>query len=302
MNGRQEQTFELHWYPGHMAKWDKAFNTHVQQVDVVVEVLDARMPQMSRHIEIYERVKKQQKPMVTVLNKQDLADSRVLAAWVAYLEQHEERVITLDAQRGTHAKKALIAAVVACGEEAQKRWVAKGLKPRPIRTMVMGMPNVGKSSLINGLIGRKKLQTGHKAGVTRETQWVRVHPQVELLDSPGILPPKLDKQDEAHWLALVSSIGEAAFDDEEIARTCLAGLMQHYPERLQKKYTLSGEPETWDLEAIALSANLLKKGGQPDALRAAQRFIYDVRQGELGGLCFQFPPTLNDVIETPVQP
>jgi ribosome biogenesis GTPase A len=292
MSGPQEQKFELHWYPGHMAKWDRAFNSHLQRVDVVVEVLDARMPHMSRHAEIRERVEKQHKPIVTVLNKEDLADTTILELWKEHLEAQGEFVILLDAQRGAQAKKALIAAVQKCGAEAQERWVAKGLKPRPIRTMVMGMPNVGKSSLINGLIGKKKVQTGHKAGVTRDTQWVRVHPQVELLDSPGILPPKLDKQREAHWLALVSSIGEAAFDDEEIARTCLQGLVTRYPHRLKQKYGAPTEGEEWTLLGIAERANLLKKGGLADSQRAAQRLIYDLRQGELGGLCFEHPSDL----------
>ena len=289
----QEQDFQLHWYPGHMAKWDREFNQHLQTVDVVVEVLDARMPLMSRHPDIRQRVVDRQKPLVTVLNKRDLADVHRLDAWMTYFKDLDEHVLSVDAQRDSHAKKAIVNAILAEGAVAQARWVAKGLKPRPIRTMIMGMPNVGKSSLINGLIGKKKVHTGHKAGVTRQTQWVRVHPQVELLDSPGILPPKLERQDDAHWLALVSSIGEKSFDDEEIARFCLTYFNEHYPHVLVQKY---GSPpsenahDDWDLERIATMSNLLQKGGVPDIQRAAHRLIVDVRQGQLGGLCFEVPP------------
>jgi ribosome biogenesis GTPase A len=289
----QEQAFQLHWYPGHMAKWDKAFNEHLQRVDVVVEVLDARMPLMSRHAEIRQRVIDRQKPLVSVLNKRDLADPRLLEAWVNYFKDLGEHVLTVDAQRDAHAKKAVLSAILAAGADVQARWVAKGLKPRPIRTMMMGMPNVGKSSLINGLIGKKKVTTGHKAGVTRQTQWVRVHPQVELLDSPGILPPKLDRQDVAHWLAVVSSLGEKSFDDEEIARFCLAYFNEHYPQLLAQKYgTLLGQDASndWSLERVATLSNLLQKGGLPDVQRAAHRLLVDVRQGQLGGLCFESPP------------
>lgn len=292
-NRPQEQRFELHWYPGHMAKWDREFNQHLQSVDVVIEVLDARLPLMSRHADIRNRVLARQKPLVTVLNKEDLADKQRLKAWLTYFEQQEEQVLSVDAQRNTQAKQAILNAILKAGEPAQARWVAKGLKARPIRTMMMGMPNVGKSSLINGLIGKKKVMTGHKAGVTKQTQWVRVHPQVELLDSPGILPPKLEHQEAAHWLALVSSLGEAAFDDEEIARFALAYFEEHYPHLLTHKYGCPPEAERlipWSLERIALQSNLLKTGALPDVQRAAHRLLVDVRQGQLGGLCFELPP------------
>jgi ribosome biogenesis GTPase A len=289
----QEQEFQLHWYPGHTAKWDREFNQHLQTVDVVVEVLDARMPLMSRHPDIRQRVVDRQKPLVTVLNKRDLADPSLLDAWMDYFKDLGEHVLSVDAQRDAHAKKAIIHAILAEGAVAQARWVAKGLKPRPIRTMMMGMPNVGKSSLINGLIGKKKVHTGHKAGVTRQTQWVRVHPQVELLDSPGILPPKLDRQDVAHWLAVVSSLGEKSFDDEEIARFCLGYFDEHYPHLLRQKYgapSAEDAQNAWSLERIATLSNLLQKGGLADVQRAAHRLIVDVRQGQLGGLCFEVPP------------
>jgi ribosome biogenesis GTPase A len=241
-NHAQQQAFQLQWYPGHMAKWDREFNKHLQTVDVVIEVLDARMPLMSRHLDIRERVQTREKPLVTVLNKKDLADPAVLKDWLDYFRDQGEDPIAVDAQRDSQAKNALVKAVLKAGKPAQERWVAKGLKARAIRTMMMGMPNVGKSSLINGLIGKKKVQTGHKAGVTRQTQWVRVHPQVELLDSPGILPPKLERQDDAHWLALVSSIGENAFDDQDVARFCLDNLIGRYEDLFCEKYGMPTQP------------------------------------------------------------
>ncbi len=180
----------IQWYPGHIAKLERQLQGHLKQLDVVIEVLDARIPVSSSHTKLSERLR-EQKPTLLLLNKSDLADPVWTKRWVTYFKTIYDEAIAFDSTSGK-GKGEIIAALMRLGEEKMKRQEAKGLKRRPLRTGVVGMPNVGKSTLTNILVGQKKTKTGHRAGVTRTTQWVRIHPMVELLDTPGMITPRLD--------------------------------------------------------------------------------------------------------------
>jgi ribosome biogenesis GTPase A len=290
----------IHWYPGHVAKWDRLLEETLKRADVVLEVRDARLPLISRHPELAERLG--QKPVLTLLNKASLADADVLKAWVHYLlnapQPHERRpsVLPWDAlHAGTAQRNALLKALNRLGQQALAAWCAKGLKPRPLRVMVVGFPNVGKSTVINALLQRKKVATGHRAGVTRAAQWVRLPQSMELLDSPGILPAYALAQEQALCLAAVHSVGSAAFDEEQVARFVLERLSTRYQAHLAQLWQLPTAPqEPLTLEAFAQVRGWLLPQGRLDVVRAAQALMKDLRLGRLGPVTLEEPPALHE--------
>lgn len=285
----------IQWYPGHIAKMERKLKDLLKLVDVVVEVLDARLPQTT----LNPRLRKQyeHKPVAILLNKADLAHVEETARWVKHFrslplkttsngEAVPVMVLTYEAMHGGKHKKALIDALVRLGEAKMKSLEAKGMKRRPIRVLVIGMPNVGKSSVINNIVAQKKAHTGHKAGVTRQPQWVRIHPQVELLDSPGIIPPRLDSEEAGMRLATVSSIGEAAYDEEEVARYLLDHLQVLQPGLLSAHYKIPDSMEV-TLENIAECRHFKLPGDRIDVTRAMQTLLTEFRQGRLGRLTLE---------------
>jgi ribosome biogenesis GTPase A len=283
----------IQWYPGHIAKLERQLDDLLKRIDVVIEVLDARIPRASvnpRIREIY--LKKRPLPVVVLFNKADLADPVETDRWMAFtlntMAKHfpmvtQAKCLPYQATGQGHQKQALIQACVSLSEEKMQKIIAKGMKRRPIRTLIVGMPNVGKSTLINNIIGIKKTRTGHKAGVTRQPQWVRIHPQLELLDTPGLIPPTLSDPENGMLLACVSSIGEAAFDDNQVACFLLQEIHRRYPGRLHQQYHLNPESCPLDqvplLEDIAAARKFLKPGQILDVNRAAQHVLADFRQG-----------------------
>ncbi|MDX2083797.1 MAG: ribosome biogenesis GTPase YlqF [Candidatus Melainabacteria bacterium] len=312
----------IQWYPGHIAKWDRQLDTQLKLVDVVILVIDSRVPVATINQDLFQRV--QQKPVLLLLNKSSLADPAQSTQWLKHYQQEGYTALLYDAHQQP-PRQGLIRVLAQLGEPQQKKLLAKGLKRRAIRVMVVGMPNVGKSSLINSIVGRKKTITGHKAGVTRASQWVRIHPQVELLDSPGVIPPKLSGQETGALLAVVSSVGDGAYDEQAVAGFLLARLFQLYPKAIEAAYCIDSLPAiapsdmavvgfvepleaafdpsnapkemlTADRLALIGSRMLLKVAEHRgyrlsptawDVSRAARAVLKDFRQGRLGRMTLE---------------
>ena len=266
----------IHWYPGHIAKAEKQLKEKLNLVDVIIEVVDARLPLSSKYPNIEKLIGN--KPRLTVLNKSDLADEVYINKWTELLKESGSPVLKTNASTGKDFSS-IINAVVKLGEPAIKKLTDKGLLPRPVRVMVIGMPNVGKSSIINKLIKKQKTKIGAKAGVTRQQQWVRVNDKIDLLDTPGIIPLRQDNQDAAYKLAIVNSIGENAYDSEFVAEYLLKNLSEKYLEKVKTHYEIQDD---LTLENIARKRNWIIKDGEADISRCAVFVLTDFREGRLG--------------------
>ena len=266
----------IHWYPGHIAKAEKQLKEKLNLVDVVIEVIDARLPISSKYPDIEKLTGN--KPRLTVLNKSDLADEVYFNKWIEALKNNGCTVLKTNASSGKNFS-AVINTVVELGEPAIKKLTDKGLLPRPVRVIVMGMPNVGKSSIINKLVKRQKTKTGAKAGVTRQQQWVKINDKIDLLDTPGIIPLRQDDQNAAYKLAIVNSIGENAYDAEFVAEFFLKNLKGKYLEKVKEHYKVEGD---LTLENIAKARNWIVSDGDADITRCAIYVLTDFREGRLG--------------------
>ena len=268
-----KSNFHIHWYPGHIAKAERQLKEKLNLVDVVIEVRDSRIPLSSS----YENIEKLlgDKPRLLLLNKADLVDKNELKKWVEYLTSMGCPVVVTDA-RGANDLNQVVKLAVELSEPKIQALMAKGLLRRAARAMVVGMPNVGKSSVINKLTKSSKTKIGAKAGVTRQQQWVRINPKLELLDTPGIIPTRQDDQERAVKLAFVSSVSENAYSPEPVAKALL--------EMLKDKQEVKDYYKVDDLtlENIALQRNWIIKGELPDTERTAIYVLKDFREGRLG--------------------
>ena len=267
----------INWYPGHIAKAERELKEKLSLVDVVVEIIDARLPLSSKYIGVEKLIGA--KPHIIVMNKSDLADSAESKKWQNFLNQNAKVLLT--SANSNKDISNVISAVIDSGKDAIAKLTAKGLLPRPVRVMIIGLPNVGKSSIINKLIGKKKAKTGAKAGITRQQQWVRINPRVELLDTPGIIPMKLENQDAAYKLAMVNSVGEATYDIVEVAKVLIDLLNDKYPSEIRNYYNIPQDAVP-DIENIARARNLLIMGGEVDINRCAALILSDFRHGKIG--------------------
>ena len=270
----------IHWYPGHIAKAEKKLREQVNIVDVVIEVLDARIPESSTYPDIEKLLK--DKPRLILMNKSDLAEPEQTKKWQTIIKERSGCPVIATSANDNKDLSKIINKVVELGQPKIIALVKKGLLPRAVRVMVVGMPNVGKSSIINKLIKKTKTKTGAKAGVTREQQWVRINPKVDLLDTPGIIPLKQEDQNKAYKLAFVDSIGENAYDIEAVAQIFIKDVEKVYPDLIKNYYKL--EELDVNIENIALKRNWIVSGGRPDSKRAAQNVLNDFRVGRLGKL------------------
>lgn len=283
---------EVQWFPGHMAKTKRMIAEQLKMVDVVVELVDARLPLSSRNPLLDELVAKR-KPRIMILNKEDLADRRRTDYYLNYFNQQQDcRAIAFNATVG---KKQLIGklkeALLSVTAEKRTKMAQKGVKRQTIRCMVIGIPNVGKSTLINILAGKKSAKTGDKPGVTRGTQWIRLDNDIELLDTPGILWPKFDDPIVGFKLAVSGAVSDEVFDLEEAAWQLLNFLRENYPQELQKRYQL--EEEDWSketltiMEKIGANRGFLLKGATVDLGKTARMLITEFRSGKIGRISLE---------------
>ncbi len=277
----------IQWYPGHMTKARGMMQENSKLVDLVIELVDARVPYSSRNPDIDEMGKN--KARLLLLNKADLADDAANELWSEHFRSQGFQVVKLDSRSRTGLKAVQSAVQEACREKTE-RDRKRGILNRPVRAMVAGIPNVGKSTFINSFAGKACAKTGNKPGVTRGAQWVRLNKQVELLDTPGILWPRFEDQEVGLKLALIGSIREEVLNTEELAWELLKFLNQNYRGLLQERYqTDEGKSPVEQLCELAQRRGCLKKGGEPDTGKAAAILLEEFRSGKLGRITLELP-------------
>jgi len=280
-----ENKTNINWFPGHMAKTKRKIKEQLNLIDVVYEVIDARMPLSSKIVDIDDLIK--DKPKILVMAKYDLCDKEETNKIIKYYEDIGYLVVPVDLMSGLNVKKILDYTSNIMKKENDRR-VSKGMKERSARVLVIGAPNVGKSTLINRLVGKKSAGVGDTPGFTKNLSWIRIHKDIELLDSPGILWPKLEDQESAHVLACLSSIKEQILNLDEIAIFILKKLYQLYPERLLDRYGISELDEDFIevYDTIAARRGALSKGGVADYNKVSNIIIRDLKNGYFGNITF----------------
>ena len=287
----------LQWYPGHMRKAERLVKENLKLVDVVVELLDARSPLSSANPVLREIVG--DKPRVIVLNKADLADEAATRAWVKYFAAEGIAAVPVDAVKGRGVKE-LVQAITKCAKPKTDKLVQHGAKARAARCMILGIPNVGKSSLINRLSGGAKTKVENRPGVTRAKQWIRLGAQLELLDMPGILWPKFEDQQAALHLAFTGAINDNVYDVASVVLLLLDTLRTKYPVYLKDRYRLEGElPSGIELlEGIGQKRGCLRAGGRIDDEKTQQIVLTDFRSGRLGRVTLDTLPSTDSTEDT----
>ncbi len=287
------QTPSIQWFPGHMAKTRRVMKESLGLVDIVVELRDARIPKSSRNPEIEKIVG--DKPRLVVFNKADIADPAVTKMWQDYYKSHGVRTLALDCRSGKGLKELVPAVRETLADLLAKRR-ARGMESRPIRMMIVGVPNVGKSSLINRLAGGKKVKVEDRPGVTRGKQWVRLENGIELLDMPGVLWPKFDDKQVGERLAYTGAIKDDVYDLEWVAMRFLALLRERYPQLLEERFKVTAEEsadlEPYDLlELVGRKRGMMMSGGVVNTERAAITVLDEFRSGKIGRISLERPHT-----------
>ncbi|OKH18752.1 ribosome biogenesis GTPase YlqF [[Limnothrix rosea] IAM M-220] len=273
----------IQWYPGHIAKAERQLKEQLNRVDVVLEVLDARIPFASHHPQFDEWV--QDKPRVIVVNRRDMIPSETLTQWRDWYQEQKLQPVFTDARQGKGVKGVIKAAQIA-GKAMNDRRISRGMKPRPVRAVVMGLPNVGKSALINRLVGKKVVASARKAGITKQLRWVRISDQIEMLDAPGVIPWKLDDQANAVKLAICEDIGAASYDNELVAQALVEHLVAlNFGQVLGDRYDLDPTEMSGEDYIIALGEHRF----QGDKERGAVTLLNDFRKGNLGPIPLELP-------------
>lgn len=281
----------IQWYPGHMAKAKREFQEKLKRVDIVFELVDARIPYSSRNPDLNELIG--EKPRITVLMKADLADPKQTQQWLTYFKDQGIEALSINAKEGQGLKDILRKAKEVLTPLYQK-WEEKGRKPRAIRAVSVGIPNVGKSTLINRFAGKNIAQTGNKPGVTKAQQWIKYKNELEMLDTPGILWPKFEDQTVGEKLALTGAIKDTLLYMDDIALYGIDYLRNYYPGVLSKRYGMHSElEETTELPELLLQITA-KRGFRDDYERGAEMLIHEIRSGKLGRLTFEHPGELTN--------
>jgi len=291
----------IQWYPGHIAKAERALSASLEKVDLVIEVRDARIPTATGHPRLERWIKGKQH--LLVINRRDMIGEQARRRWDAWFRARELTPWWCDAKAGTGVKQ-LQQAAIRAGEALNARRAGRGMKPRPVRALMLGFPNVGKSALINRLVRQKVVESARKAGVTRSLRWVRLGQDLDLLDAPGVLPPRLDDQQAALRLALCDDIGQAAYDTEAVAIAFLSILaaLETVPDAGVPAGLLQGR---YGIARRALAGGVGEEGGGEDGAgwlaeaaarhtsgdtgRMAQRLLDDFRRSLLGSIALELP-------------
>ena len=286
------------WYPGHMTKAMRMMQENISLVDVIIELTDARIPMSGRNPDIDKLGKN--KSRLVILNKADLADPDINKEWVKYFESQGIRVMEMNSKESGKVRQVLDQVTESCREKIE-RDKKKGIVNRPIRAMVAGIPNVGKSTFINRISGKAAAKTGNKPGVTKGKQWIMLGKNLQLLDTPGILWPKFEDDTVGLHLALIGSMNDENLDKGELAVNLIRILEEYYPNIISEKYQVTDEqkhlyeedyyetPESSILTAIANNRKLIKQGGKPDIDRACMQLLDDFRNGRLGKISLERP-------------
>lgn len=276
----------IQWYPGHMTKAKRAMKEDIKLIDLIIELVDARVPISSRNPDIDQLGAG--KARIVLLNKSDLADERFNTAWEGYFKDKGFYVVKVNSKTGAGLKQISKTVQEACKEKLE-RDRKKGILNRPVRAMVVGIPNVGKSTFINSFSGKACAKTGNKPGVTKGNQWIRLSKGLELLDTPGILWPKFEDQQVGIRLALIGSINDEILNKDELALELISFLNASYPDVLTERYGVASSDRLEGLKQIAKARACLAKGGELDLSKAARLLIDDFRNGKLGRITLEFP-------------
>lgn len=290
----------INWFPGHMAKARREMQEALAKVDAVLELVDARLPDASANPMLHEIL--ESKPRVVVMTRTDLADPVQTKRWEVEFEQRGVRVVTVDARNGRGVND-IVPALEDAAKAKREREAKRGIRPRPLRVMVVGIPNVGKSSLINRLAGRVAAKTGDRPGITQQQQWIRLG-NVDLLDTPGVLWPKLDDQRSALALAISGAIKSDVLDIQTVCAYFILWCKDTYPQYLQSRYQLKMLPDAvwtdaataWEaveptMIEIARRRGFVRSGGIADFERTADQVIREAQTGQIGRMTFQWVST-----------
>ena len=278
----------INWYPGHMKKTKELIQNNLKLVDVVVELLDARIPLSSRNPQIDSVIT--DKPRIIALNKSDLANPKITQEWIRYFQSTGIHAMPINALSGYGLDKFLIEIELAA-KPKMEALQARGIRKRPVRVMIVGIPNVGKSSLINRLTGKKSAKVGDKPGVTKGKQWVRLKGNIELLDTPGILWPKFEDELVGLKLAFTGSIKDEVLDIETISLKLIEYLCTHYPNHMVERYKLDSinEEAIVNMEMIAKKRGCILSGNKIDYSRVSNLIIDEFRSGKIGNISLETP-------------
>lgn len=283
---------DFQWYPGHMTKAKRMMQENIKLIDIMVELVDARVPYSSKNPDIDELARN--KSRLIILNKEDMADPEITKGWEQYYKEQGFFVAKVNSQRGAGMKEVRKLIEEAC-KEKRERDRKRGILNRPIRAMVAGIPNVGKSTFINSFAGKACAKTGNKPGVTKGKQWIKINKNVELLDTPGILWPKFDDQTVGLRLAWIGSIREEILNVSELSEEFAAFLQENYPGILHARYGVeeAGTPPEV-MERIARARGCLAKGNQTDVEKAGSLLLEDYRSLRLGRISLESPDSRKD--------
>jgi len=275
---------QIQWFPGHMFKSLRQIREKITLMDIVLVLLDSRLPSSSMNPEIFKIIK--DKPTLILFNKMDLSDESILNEWVKHYESQGYLTLKIDAQSGKNVSKIHDYAKIVLKEQIE-RSRSKGLKDRPIRTMILGIPNVGKSTLINQLSKSGATKTGNTPGVTKAQQWIKLSDDFELLDTPGVLWPKFEDPKVGYHLAITGAIKDKILPEDDVVKYALNFLKTYYSNRLRERYNIESEDDFVEmLDMIGKQRGALLKGAEIDYQRVYTIILTDIRNKQLGGLSF----------------